>query len=60
VRSLLLGLGETVLMLAARGLSTPEMQPSRDERKQVPASPDLIITTTSEALAEVSAWQQRP
>ena len=54
------GFDETVLMLYARGLSTRELQAFLDERYQIPVSPDLISTITSEVLAEVETWQQRP
>lgn len=54
------GFDETVLMLYARGLSTRELQAFLEERYQIPVSPDLISTITSEVLAEVETWQQRP
>lgn len=54
------GFDETVLMLYARGLSTRELQAFLEERYQVPVSPDLISTITSEVVAEVEAWQHRP
>jgi len=56
----LLGFDETVLMLYARGLSTRELQAFLEERYRIPVSPDLISTITSEVLAEVETWQQRP
>ena len=51
---------EMMLMLYARGLSTRELQAFLVERYQIPVSPDLISTITSEVLAEVETGQQRP
>lgn len=51
---------EMMLMLYARGLSTRELQAFLVERYQIPVSPDLISTITSELLAEVETGQQRP
>ncbi|GAB1342948.1 hypothetical protein MASR1M101_20750 [Gemmatimonas sp.] len=54
------GFDETVLALYARGLTTRELQGYLEERYQVPVSPDLISTVTSEVMEEVTAWQRRP